>query len=134
MELPCKKQDFIEQISDVKNLMQFTPNLQSLEIVENNDGITVTKEKLKILNKIFEQSSRHEITNNSWKIEILSGPMKGTKVSLKIEESEIGTKISGSGNLKISLKYRFLQPLINKKYKTVLTAILYKINNKIFNY
>jgi len=60
--------------------------------------------------------------------EIVSGPAKGTIAKIIFEKADSGTKVTIEVNLKISLKYKILQPLIKKWYGMILRGILYKMN------
>ena len=63
--------------------------------------------------------------------EIIEGPMKGTKVNSIFEEIPNGTKIMVNAEIKVSFKYKFLEPIIKRKYKIALTSVLYKMNTAI---
>ena len=54
-------------------------------------------------------------------------------INLILEKNETGTNVSVKINLKLSLKAIFLQPIIKKWYKRILTSSLYKMNNLINN-
>lgn len=83
-----------------------------------------------LIKKEIKQKSLHkQIADNKLYTEVLSGPAKGTIINVLYEKNNSGTRISIDIDLKISLKYRILLPLIKKLYKLILTGIFYKMNN-----
>ena len=48
---------------------------------------------------------------------------------MKLEKKESGSKVTININLKLSLKARILLPIIKKVYSSLLTGVLYKIDN-----
>ena len=93
---------------------------------------TITEEKIvfsSILKKSIIQTCSHSLLNdNLLHTKILSGPAKNSQMNLTFEDTDTGTKISASIDLKLSLKAKILSPLIKKGYKMLLTGILYKVS------
>ena len=48
-----------------------------------------------------------------------------------IEEEPIKTKVSINADVKISLKYSMLSPIISRLYKGIITGLIYKMTNSI---
>ena len=48
-----------------------------------------------------------------------------------IEEEPIKTKVSINADVKISLKYSMLSPIISRFYKGIITGLIYKMTNSI---
>ena len=59
--------------------------------------------------------------------EILEGPAKGSIIKIICDKNDQGSQIEFDANLKLSLKAKFLAPLIKKLYKRYLTAVIFKI-------
>ena len=118
--------------TDYSNLSKYCPQqLKSIEIVEqNNDGI-ITEEiiSLSMFKKEIKQKTLHKnSSNNKLHSEIISGPAKGTTINILYEKMDSGTKVMININLKISLTFKILQPLIEKYYKLMMTSILFRMN------
>ena len=64
---------------------------------------------------------------------IIDGPAKNTIINIICIENGQGSEIKFDINLKLSLKAKFLSPLIKKLYKRYLTAIIYKIISRETN-
>ena len=54
-------------------------------------------------------------------------------VKVTFGELDGGCKVTINVELKISLKYKILSPIIKNKYKNILTSLLYKMNNIAMN-
>tara|TARA_Y100000996_G_scaffold414849_1_gene407051 strand:+ start:1795 stop:2247 length:453 start_codon:yes stop_codon:yes gene_type:complete len=131
--------DLMELITDFENLPKYLPDqLQNVKIIEKNNNGTITEEQIVfssvIKNKITQQTRHLQISKNTINSEIISGPAKGSVISIKFSDSQNGTKVDVNVELKLSLKARFLSPLIQKFYKTVVSGMLYKINADAMNH
>tara|TARA_Y100000310_G_C20430931_1_gene691418 strand:+ start:267 stop:713 length:447 start_codon:yes stop_codon:yes gene_type:complete len=121
---------------DFENLPMFLPDqLKSVRILEQNDNETKTEETMvfsTIVKKEIVQEAVHKKKNDNELItDIISGPAKGTTIQTIFLKTDAGTNVSFNIDLKLNLKTKILSPLIKKYYKMVLTAVLYKMNNKI---
>ena len=109
-----------------------------IKIIQQNETEIITEETLlfaSVIKKEINQQSLHKIIGgNIIDSKIISGPLKGSKVHAQFEENAGGTKISVSLDLKITLKYKILTPLIKKYYKIILRALFYKMNNIALGY
>ena len=136
MNVPAPIDKLIGLLEDFENLPMFLPDqLKSVRILEQNDNETKTEETMvfsTIVKKEIVQEAVHKKKNDNELItDIISGPAKGTTIQTIFLKTDAGTNVSFNLDLKLNLKTKILSPLIKKYYKTVLTSILYKMNNKI---
>ena len=136
MNVPAPIDKLIGLLEDFENLPMFLPDqLKSVRILEQNDNETKTEETMvfsTIVKKEIVQEAVHKKKNDNELItDIISGPAKGTTIQTIFLKTDAGTNISFNIDLKLNLKTKILSPLIKKYYKMVLTAVLYKMNNKI---
>ena len=136
MNVPAPIDKLIGLLEDFENLPMFLPDqLKSVRILEQNDNETKTEETMvfsTIVKKEIVQEAVHKKKNDNELItDIISGPAKGTTIQTIFLKTDAGTNVSFNIDLKLNLKTKILSPLIKKYYKTVLTSILYKMNNKI---
>ena len=61
---------------------------------------------------------------------VISGPLKNTTFELKFESIEMGSKIYVDADWNVSLKYKFLIPVIKPRVKNSIIAIFYKIHTE----
>lgn len=139
LTLSSSTDDLIELVTDFENLPKYLPDqLQNVKIIEKNETETITEEQIVfstiLKNKIVQQTRHSKISKNEIKSEIISGPAKGSVIGLIFSNSKNGTKVDVNVELKLSLKARFLSPLIQKFYKTVVSGMLYKINADAMNH
>ena len=84
-----------------------------------------------VFKKKIEQKMLHKkISDNKLYSQIISGPAKGTVINVLYEKNNSGTRVTVDIDLKLSLKFKLIKPLIKKAYKALLTSILYKMNTK----
>jgi ribosome-associated toxin RatA of RatAB toxin-antitoxin module len=134
MILPTSPEKFIEYFSDYESLSKFFPSqLKSIKIIEQNSVQMITEEIISFStvfrNEISQKTVHHKPQNNEMFSEIISGPAKGTTILVKFNKILKGTEIHVNVELNLSLKAKFLSPLIKKFYKNVLMGLFYKINN-----
>jgi len=132
IELSASSDKLLNIASDFEKLPNFLPEqLKQVTIIAKTNNETTTEEILVfstvVKNQIVQQTV-HQQVDNILISTIVSGPAKGTIIEIKFEKMKSGTKVYVSVNLKLSLKAKFLQPIIKKWYKLVLTGILYKMN------
>jgi len=115
----------------------FESQIKNIKILESTELETITEETLifstYINHKIIQKSSHKKISHNELLTTIISGPFKNSKINVNFESIESGSKVSVLLDLHVSLKYKILEPIIKRRYKTVLTGLLYKMNNLIQN-
>ena len=118
---------------DYEYYSNYLNQIESVEIIKNNDNEIITKEVLVfntyLKNKITQTSS-HKINDNVFFSEILDGPAKGTIVKVKFLAEDLKTKIIIDVELKLSLKAKIFYPIIKKAYKQFLTSICLKMNTR----
>ena len=120
-------------ITDFKYYQKFFPNqIKEVKILERQNNEIITEEAIifsTLIKSPFVQKSRHKIISDKELFtEILDGPAKGSTVKIICDKNDQGSQIKFDANLKLSLKAKFLSPLIKKLYKRYLTAIIYKIS------
>ncbi len=133
LQLSAPSEKLIELASNYEGLSRYLPDqLKSIKIVEKNNDETITEEELVfssiIKNKIIQQTKHSKLSKNQLKSEIISGPATGSVILVTFSKLNEGTTVSITANLKLSLKAKFLSPIIKKLYKTVMSGILYKMN------
>lgn len=118
---------------DYEYYSNYLNQIESVEIIKNNDNEIITKEVLVfstyLKNKITQTSS-HKINDNVFFSEILDGPAKGTIVKVKFLTEYTKTKIIINAELNLSLKAKIFYPIIKKAYKQFLTGIFLKMNTR----
>ena len=120
-------------ITDFEYYQKFFPNqIKEVKILERQNNEIITEETIifsTLIKSPFVQKSRHKIISDKELFtEILEGPAKGSVVKIICDKNDQGSQIKFDANLKLSLKAKFLSPLIKKLYKRYLTAIIYKIS------
>lgn len=135
MILKNKPNEIFNEIINFENLPNLLPRqLKKMEIMKKEQNKIITKEvlffKTIIKNEIIQESS-HIIMNNEIITTIISGPAKNSIIKMKLKEKNDGTLIKVEIDLKLILKARILLPIIKKVYSSLLTGVLYKIENSI---
>lgn len=133
INLSAPAEQLVKLATDYEKLPQFIPDqLKSVRIIKKETDKTITEEVLvfsSIIKNQIKQSTVHkQISDDVIISEILSGPAKGTIIKTVFTKIDSGTRVDVEIDLKLSLKARFLSPIIKKLYKTVLLGILYKMN------
>ena len=136
LDLPAQPNQLMKLTEDYENLPKYLPDqLKSVRIIEKNETETKTEETIvfsTIIKKEIVQEAIHKKKNDNELItDIISGPAKGTTIQTTFLKTDAGTNVSFNIDLKLNLKTKILKPLIKKYYKIILTAVLYKMNNKI---
>ena len=136
LDLPAQPNQLMKLTEDYENLPKYLPDqLKSVRIIEKNETETKTEETIVfstlIKKEIIQQALHKKISDNKLNTEIISGPAKGTMIYIIFETNNSGSKIIIETDLKLILKAKIFLPLIKKFYKTVLTAVFYKMNNMI---
>jgi len=112
----------------------FPMQIKSVKILEHTNNEILTEEKIvfsTLLQNVIDQKSKHtKISDNHMTTEITEGPAKGSIVNIICNKTESGSTITFTIDLKLSLKAKFLEPLIKKLYKRYLLALVLKMNNR----
>jgi len=122
-------------IIDFESYKNFFPNqIKEVKILDRQDNEITTEETITfstLIKRPFVQKSHHKITSDKELFtEILEGPAKGSTVNVTCKKNTQGTEVEFDAKLKLSIKAKFLSPLIKNFYKRYLTAIIYKITER----
>ena len=138
MTLPSDSRKLFELVTDYESYKQIFPDqLKEVSVVSRNGSDVITKEVL-TFNTYFKNTELYQKTSHSIQYprlssNVIEGPFKGTVIQVTFDELDGGSKITINVELKISLKYKILSPIIKNKYKNILTSLLYKMNNIAMN-
>ena len=137
LSVPTNSKKLFELAIDFENFKKFSPaQIKDISIIEKSDDAIITEEILTfktILKDIeIKQKTKHTINYPSLISNVIEGPFKNTNLSIEfIEQEPIKTKVSINANVKISLKYSMLSPIISRLYKGIVTGLIYKMTNYI---
>jgi len=132
---PIEPEKLMSFITDFESYQNFFPKqIKEVKILERQNNEIITEETIifsTLIKRSFVQKSRHKIISDKELFtEILEGPAKGSIVKIICSENDQGSQIEFDAELKLSLKAKFLSPLIKKLYKQYLTAIIFKITER----
>jgi len=118
-------------ITDFESYQSFFPDqIKEVKILERQNDEIFTEETIvfsTLIKRPFIQKSCHKIISDKELFtQILEGPAKNSTVKTICSKNEQGSQIEFDVELKLSLKAKFLSPLIKKLYKRYLIAIIYK--------
>ena len=129
---PEKLMIYIIDFESYKNF--FPDQIKEVKILDRQDNEITTEETITfstLIKRPFVQKSHHKITSDKELFsEILEGPAKGSTVNVTCKKNTQGTEVEFDAKLKLSIKAKFLSPLIKNFYKRYLTAIIYKITER----
>ena len=137
LSVPTNSKKLFELAIDFENFKKFSPaQIKDISIIEKSDDVIITEEILTfktILKDIeIKQKTKHTINYPSLISNVIEGPFKNTNLNIEfIEEELIKTKVSINADVKISLKYAMLSPIISRLYKGIITGLIYKMTNSI---
>ena len=140
LSVPTNSKKLFELAIDFENFKKFSPaQIKDISIIEKSDDVITTEEILTfktILKDIeIKQKTKHTIDYPSLISNVIEGPFKNTNLNIEfIEEEPIKTKVSINADVKISLKYSMLSPIISRLYKGIITGLIYKMTNSILRY
>ena len=138
MILSADPKKLFELVTNYENYQKVFPDqLKNISVVSRNNFEVITKEVL-TFNTYFKntelyQKTSHDVHYPKLFSNVIEGPFKGTVVKVTFDELDSGCKVTINVELKISLKYKILSPIIKNKYKNILTSLLYKMNNIAMN-
>ncbi len=129
---PEKLMMYIIDFESYKNF--FPDQIKEVKILDRQNNEITTEETIRfstLIKRPFVQKSRHKIISDKELFtEIFEGPAKGSMVKIACSKNDQGCRAEFDAKLKLSLKAKFLSPLIKKFYKRYLTAIVYKITER----
>ena len=133
---PIEPEKLMSFITDFESYQNFFPKqIKEVKILERQNNEIITEETIifsTLIKRPFVQKSRHKIISDKELFtEILEGPAKGSIVKITCSKNDQGSQIEFDAELKLSLKAKFLSPLIKKLYKRYLTAIIFKITERV---
>lgn len=137
LSVPTNSKKLFELAIDFENFKKFSPaQIKDISIIEKSNDVITTEEILTfktILKDIeIKQKTKHTINYPVLISNVIEGPFKNTNLSIEfIEEESIKTKVSINADVKISLKYSMLSPVISRLYKGIVTGLIYKMTNSI---
>ena len=129
---PEKLMSFIIDFEYYKKF--FSGQIKDIKILDRQNNVIITQESIiftSLLKSSFVQKSRHKLVSDKELLtEIIEGPAKGSVINVKCIENDQGSEVKFDADLKLSLKAKFLRPLIKKFYTRYLTAIIFQINSR----
>ena len=130
-----KPEKLMSFIIDFEYYKKFFPGqIKDIKILDRQNNVIITQESIiftSLLKSSFVQKSRHKLVSDKELLtEIIEGPANGSVIIVKCVENDQGSEVKFDADLKLSLKAKFLRPLIKKFYTRYLTAIIYKINSR----
>ena len=138
MTLPADSRKLFTLVTDYENYQKVFPDqLKEVTIVSRNGSEIITTEIL-TFNTHFKNTELYQKTSHSvhyprLSSNVIEGPFKGTVIQVTFDELDSGSKVTVNIELKISLKYKILSPIIKNKYKSIFMSLLYKMNNIAMN-
>jgi ribosome-associated toxin RatA of RatAB toxin-antitoxin module len=137
LSVPANSKKLFEIATDFENFKNFSPTqIKNIVIIEKTNEDTITEETLTfntVLKDIeIKQKTKHQFKYPLLNSSVIEGPFKNTSLNIEfIDEGESKTKVSINADVKISLKYSILSPLISRLYKGIVTGLIYKMTNSI---
>ena len=129
---PEKLMNYIIDFESYKNF--FPDQIKEVKILNKENNEIITEETIifsTLIKKPFVQKSLHKIiSDKELSTEILEGPAKGSVIKITCTKNDKGSQVEFDAGLKLSLKAKFLSPLIKNFYKRYLTAIIFKITER----
>ena len=129
---PEKLMNYIIDFESYKNF--FPDQIKEVKILNKENNEIITEETIifsTLIKKPFVQKSRHKIiSDKELSTKILEGPAKGSVIKITCTKNDKGSQVEFDAELKLSLKAKFLSPLIKMFYKRYLTAIIFKITER----
>ena len=135
MDSSVEPKKLINYIIDFESYKNFFPDqIKEVKILNKENNEIITEETIifsTLIKKPFVQKSRHKIiSDKELSTEILEGPAKGSVIKITCTKNDKGSQVEFDAGLKLSLKAKFLSPLIKNFYKRYLTAIIFKITER----
>ena len=134
LELDCQKSSIMKIFCDFEYYPNYFSQIENVKIIEKNKNEIMTEEilvfKTYLKNKITQKTKHEVISNSEINSIIIEGPASGSKIKIIFKEIENKTLIIIDIDLKLSLKAKIFQPIINKAYKQFMTGLLIKMNNR----
>ena len=135
MDSSVEHEKLMNYLIDFASYKNFFPDqIKEVKILNKENNEIITEETIvfsTLIKRPFVQKSHHKIiSDKELSTEILEGPAKGSVVKITCTKNDKGSQVEFDAKLKLSLKAKFLSPLIKKFYKRYLTAIIFKITER----
>ena len=135
MDSPLEPEKLMNYIIDFESYKNFFPDqIKEVKILNKENNEIITEETIifsTLIKKPFVQKSLHKIiSDKELSTEILEGPAKGSVIKITCTKNDKGSQVEFDAGLILSLKAKFLSPLIKNFYKRYLTAIIFKITER----
>ena len=135
MDSSVAPEKLMNYIIDFESYKIFFPDqIKEVKILNRENNEITTEETIifsTLIKRPFVQKSHHKmISDKELFTEILEGPAKGSAVKVTCTKNDNGSQVEFDAQIKLSLKARFLSPLIKNFYKRYLTAIIFKITER----
>jgi len=137
-KIPSPPEKLITMATQFKKMPEFFQYLKNIEVLEQKENEFKTEETIeftyhKLNHTIAQQTITRKIGDDKLEADIISGPLRGSHIINIYEKTDNGSKVTIDADLKISLKYKFLSPIITKRIKMATIAVLYKMHTEITN-
>lgn len=133
----CEKNHLIEIFGNLELLLKLSPPQIKYELINNEEGLFKQSIPIKKIKRTFEFEVKHrKISNNTFLLEIINGPLKKSTINIIFEEINKKTNINLELDLKLGLKYRFFSSIISEKLKATNLALIKRLENlskSVFN-
>jgi len=134
--VPSKKSKMLEKATCFSEYPKYFQYINHINIIHENQNEICTEEKISfsfksLSHEITQKTITKKIDGDKFESSIISGPLKGTTSQLFYNEVNNSTKINIKVDLKVGLKYKFLSPIIKKRLKMAITAVLFKMHSSI---
>ena len=135
MDSSVEPKKLINYIIDFESYKNFFPDqIKEVKILNKENNEIITEETIifsTLIKKPFVQKSHHKIiSDKELSTKILEGPAKGSVIKITCTKNDKGSQVEFDAGLKLSLKAKFLSPLIKNFYKRYLTAVIFKITER----
>jgi len=119
-ESNIKSNELIQIFENFELLIKISPPQIQYEILNSSKGIVKQSLFVKSIKKEINFESQYsKISNNSFSIQVISGPLKGTKTIIRILENHNKSEINVELNLKLGIQYKIFSSILSKKIKSV---------------
>lgn len=126
----CKCDHLCNIFGNLELLLKLSPPQIKYEVVDIKEGIFKQAIPIKKIKKIFELEVKHKkISDNSFLLEIINGPLKKTKINVIFEENNQKTNINLQINLKLGLQYKLFSSIITEKLNSVNLTLVKRLEN-----
>jgi len=115
-----KAEHLISIIENFHLLLKISPPQIEYNIIDESKGLIEQVMFIKsIKKKIRFQVIHKKISEDSFLLKVISGPLKNTETKIEILEKNSKTRINVNLNLKMSFAYKIFSSILSKKIQTV---------------